>query len=290
MYYNNEYGERKQKLVQIFEDTQKFYTTDLILKDYIQENIEHTVVYDSNEYPELIETNFINKKAQIEVNALRTFESAMQVYKQYGKNVNIGVLNFASATNPGGGVKKGSSAQEECLCRCSTLYPSLSQPKIYQKFYNVNRNMKDCLHTDAIIYSPNILIIKTDEQFPVRLATKDWIKVDVLSCAAPNLRDNHNSYADKDSECISISDTELYDLHVKRAKHILHIAAFNKIDILILGAFGCGAFKNNPRVVAKAYNEALKNYKKYFDKIIFSVFCTQRDMSNFNVFKQFIEV
>lgn len=100
----------------------------------------------------------------------------------------IAVLNFASATKPGGGVINGSSAQEESLCRCSTLYPTLDRRFLWQSYYDVNRAAGDVLHTDACIYSPGIVICKTDENFPERMPQEDWVTVDVISCAAPNLR------------------------------------------------------------------------------------------------------
>lgn len=58
-------------------------------------------------------------------------------------------MNFASAVNPGGGVRSGSSAQEESLCRYSTLYPTLNQQFLWKKYYEVNRQANDPLHTDA---------------------------------------------------------------------------------------------------------------------------------------------
>ena len=284
MYYS--YDERQQKLVDVFTDTKKFYN-EKTLRDKVEISIENTCVYDDTYYPTL--DGDINRKCIIETNMMRTFEAAIYSHKQY-YNAKIGVLNFASATNPGGGVTKGSSAQEEALCRCSTLYPTLDQPKIYDQFYNINRNMKDCIHTDRLIYSPDILIIKSDESFPKRLDSKNFISVDVISCAAPNLRTNRNSYADTDTgKPITLTDKELYDIHFNRAKHIMHIFSYRKVDIVILGAFGCGAFKNDPKVVANAWNDAIKDYKRYFMKIIFAIYCSSRDIVNFNTFKTIIK-
>ena len=74
-------------------------------------------------------------------------------------------LSFASATRPGGGVKNGSSAQEESLCRCSTLYPTIDSGRFWERYYNVNREKKDNRHTDACIYSPGVIICKTDGNY-----------------------------------------------------------------------------------------------------------------------------
>ena len=199
----------------------------------------------------------------------------------------IAVLNFVSATAPGGGVKSGSSAQEESLCRCSTLYPTLDQKRIWDLYYSVNRAASDPLNTDACIYSPGIIICKTDDSVPKRLPEDEFVTVDVITCAAPNLRDDpSNIYNPDNGEAVRISSDELYELHVKRARHILHIAAFNGADILILGAFGCGAFKNDPDVVAKAYNDVLKEYGNYFDLIDFAVFCRRWETGNYDAFKR----
>ena len=66
-------------------------------------------------------------------------------------------------------------------------------------------------------------------------------------------------------EPVKISRDELYELHLSRAQHILNVAAGQGVDILILGAFGCGAFMNDPNTVARAYSDALKEYAQYFD-------------------------
>ncbi len=75
------------------------------------------------------------------------------------------MLNFASATNPGGGVVKGSSAQEECLCRCSVLYPCLDTRKMWAKFCDPHRQAGDPLYNDDCIYTPRVRVIKSDVQF-----------------------------------------------------------------------------------------------------------------------------
>ena len=98
------------------------------------------------------------------------------------------------------------------------------------------------------------------------MPTEEWFKVDVISCAAPNLRkDVRNRYNVESGNAVSVTDEELYRIHLQRAKHIMSVAAANKVDVLVLGAFGCGAFANNPAVVARASFDALKDYNSYFD-------------------------
>ena len=191
----------------------------------------------------------------------------------------IAVLNFAAATRPGGGVKNGSKAQEECLCRCSTLMPLLEQEKTMREFYIPNQLARNPLHNDSCIYSPGVVICKSDTDIPERLKPEDFVTVDVISCAAPNLG---HPYVKKQSE------DKLFKMHLSRAKHILHIAALHGVDILVTGAFGCGAFKNSPLMVAIAWEEALMEYKARFDRIVFAIYSKGSNVQankNYLVFK-----
>jgi len=171
------------------------------------------------------------------------------------------------------------------------LYPTLTQNWLWQYYYQKNRDAHDNLHTDACIYSPGVVICKTDDAFPERMEEKDWVTVDVISCAAPNLRRRpSNAYNSDCASPVTVTSTDLYKLHLKRAKHILHIAAANKVDALILGAFGCGAFANDPQVVARAYRDALKDYKRYFQYIEFAVYCRADETENYDAFQRALHV
>ena len=77
---------------------------------------------------------------------------------------------------------------------------------------------------------------------------------------------------------------ELFEIHAQRAKHILHVAALNGVDILVTGALGCGAFKNNPDLLAEAWKEALESYRHKFDYVIFAVYTREHEISNFKAF------
>ncbi|MDE6658025.1 MAG: TIGR02452 family protein, partial [Oscillospiraceae bacterium] len=219
----------------------------------------------------------------------KSFETAMQLQKQY-TNARIAVHNFASATNAGGGVTHGSRAQEESLCRCSNLYPCLNQNWLKQQFYLFHRLRKDLRYTNACIYSPDILIIKTDDNLPKRMPETDWCKVDILTCAAPNLRKKPNNRMNPSnvSEALKLTDKELMQLHISRARHLLSIALANHIQVLVLGAFGCGAFCNSPYVVAQAYRQVLqeREFKNKFQHIEFAIYHTQREQNNYLAFER----
>lgn len=272
--------DRRELLTEVFSDTENWIGCTSELKNSVSESINKTKLYMEENIPEAeYEKSF---ETEISVTASRSFEAAMRLRKEY-PDAKIAVHNFASATNPGGGVTHGASAQEECLCRCSTLYPVISNGKV-REYYNYHRRKNDLRYSDACIYSPDIVIIKSDENVPQRLDKKDWCRVDVITCAAPNL--NPKRYSDGERKIIS--DTELMELHIKRARAMLSVAAENGAEILVLGAFGCGAFRNNPFVVANAYKRVLSEFAGCFKKIEFAVYCTQRDKSNYEIFKRIL--
>ena len=120
--------DRREQLAAVFTDTQDFYTNNRSLADAVQHSRKAVRLYAESDYPELPEEQ---KAGSVSVTKSKTFEAAMRLHNER-PSARIAVLNFASATNPGGGVKSGSSAQEESLCRCSTLYPTLNQQWLWR--------------------------------------------------------------------------------------------------------------------------------------------------------------
>lgn len=280
---------RKSQLIEVFEDTQKFYTQDPALAAAVKTSRDATALYEADDYPELPPLQKAGAgSGKVTVTKSKTFEAAMRLHQAY-PDQKIGVLNFASAARPGGGVKNGSSAQEESLCRCSTLFPTLDRRWLWQKHYDVNRAAKDVVHSDACIYSPGIIICKTDESVPKRMAPKDWVTVDVISCAAPNLRNEPANWHNPDTgDPVKMDPEKLLAIHKKRAQHLLTVAAANQVNILVLGAFGCGAFANDPAVVARAYKEVLPAFRDRFDLIEFAVYCREYDTANYTAFSEIL--
>ncbi len=271
--------------VLIFEDSMKLCRSKDKLREAIENSEKRQIFYaegwNTAEDFSLPEAGY-EKAANVIVSKKRSYEAA-SAYK--GKRV--AVHNFASATNPGGGVTKGSNAQEEALCRISTLYPLLSTQKIANEFYRPHRNMKDPLHNDDCIYTPDVVVFKTDNASPVLMPEKDWYSVDVITCAAPNLRENpSNSMNSGDgNKKATITDAELLKMHEKRLRAILDTAVVNGAEVVILGAFGCGAFQNPPFIVAQAVRNVLPDYFKHFDTIEFAIY-SSRDDSNYRTFSQ----
>lgn len=278
----NKMYDRRERLIHVFEDTCQFIKENPILSEKAERARRNTEYYPADQYPVI--TAQPDKAGEISVSMHKTFEAAMAIHKKH-RDWRVAVLNFASATTPGGGVTKGSSAQEESLCRCSTLYPALTSQTIWSQYYSVNREARNPIYTDALIYTPGVVICKTDEDYPKRLEEKSWIEVDVLTCAAPNLRQRPgNIYNHEDSAAVSITPQKLYPIHVSRAKHILSVAASKGVDALVLGAFGCGAFQNDPLIVAEAYRSVLEDMKGYFQYIEFAIYCRPYETENYEAF------
>ena len=263
--------------IKIFEDTQNKYLADSMLRNSIHETISKQKIYEEGTFTSSLSNVFITTNSAIEAAINKCSENP---------NDRVAILNFASATNPGGGVREGSAAQEECICRCTTLYPCLNDKRCWDSFYNPRRISGNNLHNNDIIYSPNVIIFKDDKYNSLRYS----YSVAIITCAAPNLRDNpSNAYNTEANVLMSVSDTELFNIHFSRAHAILECAKINGVKHLVLGAFGCGAFRNNPEVVARAYKEILKIYAKDFATIEFAVYCSDEEKKNYNIFKRVLK-
>ena len=162
------------------------------------------------------------------------------------------VLNFASHKNPGGKFLEGSSAQEESLCHDSILYNVLSRMPTY---YNVNKAfLNRSLYSNRAVYSPRVL-------FPID--GSEW-RADVLTCAAPN-----KTAAQK---YCRVSDEENTRWLRSRIDFVLGVAAKHHPDVLILGAYGCGVFGQNPIEVATIFQELLSTkHHNQFAKVVFAI-------------------
>ena len=273
--------DRRSYLISVFDDTLERIKDDAELLLAQKQSIAKQRLIPESE-PLNVPAPAYSEPAQVVVTRNRSFGAAANYIGQ-----RVCVLNFASATNPGGGVTHGSSAQEESLCRCSTLYNCLNTRTMWDGFYTPHRKSGNPLHNDDIIFTPNVQVLKDDDYRPLF----DPFMVDVITCAAPNLREQPaNPYNPSDGDSKRISKDELYQLHKQRARRILTVAAQNEADVLILGAFGCGAFQNDPQVVARAYNDVLAEFSHHFRTIEFAVYCRPHDDSNYRAFKEIIKV
>ena len=135
-----------------------------------------------------------------------------------------------------------------------------------------------------------MLVIKTDDETPARLPAGAWQAVDVVTCAAPNLRPRpYNAMNPGTGAPVQVGAAELGALHEQRACKILSAAALHGAEVVILGAFGCGAFCNPPEVVAAAYRRVLPEFSHAFRAIEFAVYCPPSQPSeNFRVFREIL--
>lgn len=129
---------------------------------------------------------------------------------------------------------------------------------------------------------------KSDTDYPQLLPEEKWYSVNVLTCAAPNLRErpsNEMNAGDGDAAA-HISREDLQALHEKRMRKVLEIAWAKGNEVVILGAFGCGAFRNPPAVVAQAMKTVVQEYRMRFETIEFAVYCTTQYDTNYRVIQQ----
>lgn len=272
--------------IAIFKDTENLVKLNEQIKKSVKNSIDRQKLI--LEGAELIVSTLeqFENDAKVVVSKKRTYEAA-----EGYKGQKVAVLNFASASNPGGGVVRGASAQEECLCRCSGLYFCLDTQEMWDGFYGPHRRAHNPIHNDDIIYTPEVTVFKTDTAKPVLMKEEDWYEVDVITCAAPNLRANpSNSYNNGDGKVMAkVTDRELLAIHERRLRRILDVAVAERIEVIILGAFGCGAFSNNPEVVALAAKNVIKEYRKAFAVIEFAVYCSPRDDRNYKTFDRVLK-
>ena len=276
---NQSYFDRKRHLVAVFNDTLQRIGSSRELQTAVNQSIASQQYIGDADKIDLPAPPY-TEKAQVVVSRLRSFEAAAKY-----PGLKVAVLNFASSTSPGGGVETGASAQEECLCRVSTLYPCLKSQAAWEKFYAPHRANPNPLHNDDIIYTKDVVVLKDDDCHVL----SSLFRVDVITCAAPNLRDvPSNKYNQHDGDAVRISPEKLLELHLKRARKILTAAAANGAEVLILGAFGCGAFRNDPTVVAAAYHQVLPQFLNHFKTVEFAVYCRPGDQRNYEAFTKLI--
>lgn len=268
----------------VFEDTMNWIKADPDLAYSVVEAKNNTEIFWEDDYPDFKCDEEYN--TEITMSGDRSFEAAMRLHSD-DPRAKIAVMNFANAFHAGGGVTKGSSAQEECLCRTSTLYPLLYRRSLRDTFYNHHHTLNTSKASDALIYTEGVIICKTDEDIPKRMPKEDWVNVDVITVAAPDLRTKSNIHATLVGKGTFMHDAELFGYHVKRAIHVLTCAAAKGANTLVLGAFGCGAFQNNPEVVAHAYDVAIKEFPNVFKRIEFAVYCPPGNSENYDVFKKY---
>jgi uncharacterized protein (TIGR02452 family) len=186
-----------------------------------------------------------------------TGESSLEAARRLGGDV--AVLNFASARNPGGGYLNGAQAQEEALCRASALYTCLLRARA---FYDHHRAHRDPFYTDRVIHSPGVPVFRDDRG---RLLDEPYT-AGFLTAAAPNAGVVHRTAPERAPELPRALSV--------RAERVLETAAAHGYRRLVLGAWGCGVFRNDPAQVAGAFRTLLDPAGRFagaFEQVVFGV-------------------
>ena len=245
----------KEKLIEIINDT-----IDKCENEYKwMIDDAGNIYYDENHFKVKETVKKSSSKANIKLVKKTTVEALEDIAITGRGNEVYGVLNFASAKHPGGGVLRGAVAQEEALARVSSLYPVI---KKCTEFYG---SAIAPYYTDKIIYSYPIYVFKDDngDNIPP-------IECEVITCAAPN----HSSGLENLDEHIEVI--------TRRFTKVLMSAIANYQRNLILGAWGCGVFKNPPDINAQIFKKVLDQFSSSFDNIIFAI----PDDTNYEIFKK----
>jgi uncharacterized protein (TIGR02452 family) len=215
-------------------------------------------------------------ETRIEVTGETTLAAARRLHD--GGEVPL-ALNFASAKNPGGGFLNGAHAQEEGLARSSGLYTSLLSAR---EFYDFHREQRDLLYSDHMIYSPAVPVFRDD----AGLLLEEPYEVAFLTSPAPNRG------AIKDPGKLERLPAALR----QRARKVLAAALAHGHRRLVLGAWGCGVFQNDPYEVAAAFAEPLApgtgefpgrgEFAGRFEHIVFAVWDTSNGQPRHVAFQE----
>lgn len=229
------------------EENKKSYDKAMIIK-------EHYIEYQKK----------YNIKAKVSV----VNQSVIDIFIDSGYH--YGVLNFASAYHPGGGHLNGALAQEETLCYGSNLY--LLQRKFDHEYYEYNKSIKTKCYSDRMIYTPDTIYIRDDNY----QLLNHLVYVDVLTSPAVNMGAALFNGEDK---------IKCEEIMKNRMRKILNV--FSKYnDRIILGAFGCGVFRNDPKLIANYWYDLLYNegWIYCFKEVVFAVYDNTKKQDVYNAF------
>jgi uncharacterized protein (TIGR02452 family) len=181
----------------------------------------------------------------------------------------VACLVFASAKSPGGGFLNGAQAQEESLARASALYRcQLAVPQ----FYAFHRQQGDLRYSDRVIYSPAVPVFRDDDgTLLARL-----YPVSFLTAAAPNLG---AILVDQPGLAAAVPGVLR-----ARAARVLDVAAAHRHRVLVLGAWGCGVFRNDPVLVASVFAQLLRHRGGWFEQVVFAVLDRQPGAPTYRAF------
>ena len=204
-------------------------------------------------------------RMRIEVTPEGTFEAAHRL-----RDANPVVLNFASAKHLGGGFLGGAQAQEEALARDSALYACIKD----RAMYRTNRQ-RDTLYSDAMIHSPGVPVIRDGDG---ALLDEPW-RTAVITAPAPNA----GVWLERNPKGEGRVEATLRE----RARKVLAVAHRHGHDTVVLGAWGCGVFRNDPSQVATVFRDLLQGpFAGAFDRVVFAILDRSRDERALRAFRE----
>ena len=246
--------------------------TSIVLKEDIERSIRRSTLISPADGEKLLEKFCVpgeGGQPGIRVENISTVE-AVHLLTSEGKT-DIGVLNFASAKNPGGGFLNGAQAQEESLAVSSTLYPTLTA---HEEYYRENRAHRSMIYLDYGIYSPEVVFFR-DGAFQL-LETPS--KASVLTLPAVNM-----GQVLLKGEAVGEAKKAMR----RRMELVLGIFAGYGAKHLILGAYGCGVFRNDPREIAVWWRELLEGgMGRPFDSVFHAVLDRSKNGSCIKAFRE----
>ncbi|MFZ3474189.1 TIGR02452 family protein [Streptomyces sp. 4.24] len=193
----------------------------------------------------------------VEVTGESSTQAARRLVADLPGTSPVAVLNFASARNPGGGYVRGAKAQEEALCRASALYETLLEAPEY---YEVHRAEVSTFYTDRVIHSPGVPVFRDDRGD----LTDTPFRAGFLTSPAPNAGTIRRQEPHRVPEIPAAL--------ARRAELVLRVAALHGYQGLVLGAWGCGVFQNDPAQVAEAFRGLLAGrFAGVFERVVFGV-------------------
>lgn len=230
----------------------------------VRDAVERTVLITPDGWRELRKqadqklADAARRRTTFEVRNEGTFTAARRLVERFGSD-RVAALNFASAKNPGGGYLGGSQAQEESLSRASALVACLDrQPR----YYDANRHSPSLLYTDHLILSPGVPVFRDEDD---RLLEEPW-EVTIITSPAPN----RGALEKNEPELLE----EVVPTFRRRIEQVLTAAVVHDQVALVLGAWGCGVFRNDPAVVAGLFGEFLLGagpFARAFEHVAFAV-------------------
>lgn len=237
----------------------------------IRESVANTAIYSPETLAD-ISIGELRRDTKLEVTDETTITAARRLASEQGEH--LACLNFASAKNPGGGFLGGSEAQEESLARSSGLYPCLLAAPEY---YGRNRACRTTLYLDLAIWSPNVPFFRDD----TGALLDEPFHTSVITAPAPNA----GAVASNEPARV----VEIEPTLRRRAELVIKVAAARDVRRLILGAWGCGVFRNDPRLVARVFSDLLTPSAEFagvFDQVVFAIYDRSAEKAVVRIFEE----